>query len=228
MEIVHRKGASHNNADSLFRRPFDEDSHLGSMEDPEDGNAFCSYINSSGNFNWNKLQMEDKDLKLVNDLKAQNDPLPYSKDGFSTTVKILLDQWETITIIDNILCRRFECDGGKTYNQIIVPSRLQKQIVKELHAGIGGGHLGEQKTSMKDKDRFYWPGWTTDVKIMCKECVVCATKKCPSKQSKALLVSIKTGASFEKVALDILGPLPATSRGNKFIMVISDYCSKWT
>ena len=170
MEIVHRKGASHNNADCLSRRPFDEDSHLGSMEDPGDGNAFCSYINSSGNFNWNKLQMEDKDLKLVYDLKAQNDPLPYSKDGFSTTVKILLGQWETITIIDNILCRRFVCDGGKTYNQIIVPSRLQKQIVKELHAGIGGGHLGEQKTSLKVKDRFYWPGWTTDVEIMCMEC----------------------------------------------------------
>ena len=47
MEIVHRKGASHNNADSLSRRPFDEDSHLGSMEDPGDGNAFCSYVNSS-------------------------------------------------------------------------------------------------------------------------------------------------------------------------------------
>jgi hypothetical protein len=58
--------------------------------------------------------------------------------------------------------------------------------VKELHAGIGGGHLGEQKTSLKVKDRFYWPGWTTDVEIMCMECVVCATKKCPSKQSKAL------------------------------------------
>ena len=172
--------------------------------------------------------MEDKDLKLVYDLKAQNDPLLYNKDDFSTIVKRLLGQWETITIIDNILCRRFECDGGKTYNQIIVPARLQKQIVKELHAGIGGGHLGEQQTSMKAKDPFYWPGWTTDVEIMCKECVVCASKKCPTKQSKAPLVSIKTGAPFEKVALDILDPLPATIRGNKFIVVISDYFLKWT
>lgn len=49
--------------------------------------------------------MEDKDLKLVYDLKAQNNPLPYNKDGFSTTVKRLLGQWETITIIDNILIR---------------------------------------------------------------------------------------------------------------------------
>lgn len=41
-------------------------------------------------------------------------------------------------------------------------------------------------------------------------------------------MSIKTGAPFEKVALDILDPLSATNRGNKFIVVISDYCSKWT
>lgn len=49
--------------------------------------------------------MEDKDLKLVYDLKAQNNPLPYNKDSISTTVKRLLGQWETITIIDNILIR---------------------------------------------------------------------------------------------------------------------------
>ena len=33
---------------------------------------------------------------------------------------------------------------------------------------------------------------------------------------------------MEKIALDILGPLPTTSRGNKFIVVISDYFTKWT
>lgn len=66
---------------------------------------FCSYVNLSRNVNWYQLQMEDKDLKLVYDLKAQNNPLPYNKDSISTTVKRLLGQWETITIIDNILIR---------------------------------------------------------------------------------------------------------------------------
>lgn len=65
MEIVHRKGASHNNADSLSMRHFDEDSHMGNKETPGDGNAFCSHFNSSGNFIWHQLQMEDKYLKLV-------------------------------------------------------------------------------------------------------------------------------------------------------------------
>ena len=30
------------------------------------------------------------------------------------------------------------------------------------------------------------------------------------------------------IALDILGPLPTTRKGNKYIVVIGDYISKWT
>ena len=33
---------------------------------------------------------------------------------------------------------------------------------------------------------------------------------------------------FQVIALDILGPLPTTRKGNKFTVVIGDYFSKWT
>ena len=33
---------------------------------------------------------------------------------------------------------------------------------------------------------------------------------------------------MERIALDILGELPATKNGNKYILVISDYFTKWT
>ena len=36
------------------------------------------------------------------------------------------------------------------------------------------------------------------------------------------------GAPMERVALDILGPLPISTMGNKYILVIGDYFSKWT
>ena len=35
------------------------------------------------------------------------------------------------------------------------------------------------------------------------------------------------GAPLERVALDILGPLPETYNGNRYISVISDYFSRW-
>jgi transposase InsO family protein len=32
---------------------------------------------------------------------------------------------------------------------------------------------------------------------------------------------------FQRIAIDILGPLPVTPRGNKYLLVLTDYFSKW-
>ena len=33
---------------------------------------------------------------------------------------------------------------------------------------------------------------------------------------------------MQRIAMDILGPLPETERQNKYILVVSDYFTKWT
>lgn len=38
----------------------------------------------------------------------------------------------------------------------------------------------------------------------------------------------QTGYPLERVISDIMGPLPETESGNKYIIVISDYFTKWT
>ena len=37
----------------------------------------------------------------------------------------------------------------------------------------------------------------------------------------------QVGAPMERVALDIMGPLPKTTRGNKYVLVVGDYFTKW-
>ena len=56
---------------------------------------------------------------------------------------------------------------------------------------------------------------------------MCASKKNPSKIYQAPMKSFDVGAPFERIALDILGPLPRTKQGNKYLLVIGDYFSKW-
>ena len=35
------------------------------------------------------------------------------------------------------------------------------------------------------------------------------------------------GAPLDRIGIDILGPLPRTSKGNEYIIVLCDYFSKW-
>lgn len=44
---------------------------------------------------------------------------------------------------------------------------------------------------------------------------------------KALLKLYKTGSPMERVAIDVLGPLPETDAGNHYILIAQDYFTKW-
>ncbi|CAC5412258.1 unnamed protein product [Mytilus coruscus] len=39
---------------------------------------------------------------------------------------------------------------------------------------------------------------------------------------------VKTGVLMQRIATEILGELPETENGNKYILVVSDYFTKWT
>ena len=62
----------------------------------------------------------------------------------------------------------------------------------------------------------------------CNNCETCAKKKMPIPTNKAQMQSYTVGCPMERVALDILGPLPRTSRGNVYILVVADYFTRWT
>jgi len=112
--------------------------------------------------------------------------------------------------------------------QFVIPSNLRNDILHELHPTETAVHLGVNKTLERIKERFYWPGCTKDVKDLCLACDLCASKERSTRTSQAPLRTYNVGAPLERVALDILGPLPDLDHGNKYILIIGDYFSKWT
>lgn len=112
--------------------------------------------------------------------------------------------------------------------QVVLPQAMVPKVLEQLHNVSTGGHLGVQKLQGKVKDRFYWPGWFEDVKGWVRGCVDCGSRKSLGKSPCAPLLPSIPSRPFERVALDILGPLPQTPRKNQYILVIGDYFSKWT
>ena len=47
------------------------------------------------------------------------------------------------------------------------------------------------------------------------------------KKPKATLGKMSLGAPMDRLATDILGPLPLTERNNRYILVVTDYFSNW-
>ena len=65
------------------------------------------------------------------------------------------------------------------------------------------------------------------VKLWVLQCDTCAAAKKPSKNPKAPLGKMTVGAPLDRLGIDILGPLPLTPRGNKYVLVVTDYFTKW-
>ena len=56
-------------------------------------------------------------------------------------------------------------------------------------------------------------------------CEVCQREG--RKQKNEALRTIQVNQPFEKIGIDIVGPLPITARKNRYIVVAMDYLMKW-
>ena len=94
--------------------------------------------------------------------------------------------------------------------------------------------VGIKKTLERVCTRFHWVGQRWDVEEWCKACEICAARrpnqnqpKEPKKHKSPLQIEPATYPLEHSIAMDILGPLPKTQCGNKYILVIGDYFTKW-
>ena len=117
--------------------------------------------------------------------------------------------------------------GAPGVLQTVIPEALRREVLEDLHEGAVGGHLGVDKTIGRLRERFYWPAHFNDMQEWCHNCGVCQTRKSPAPKARAPLKSIVTGYSLQLVATDIVGPMPESAGGNRYILVVSDYFTRY-
>ena len=74
---------------------------------------------------------------------------------------------------------------------------------------------------------YYWPGMRKEISSWCQQCLECATIKEPPTKHKGPLQKVFTGAPLDIVAVDVLSGVPVTPDGLKYILVLTDYFTKW-
>ena len=174
--------------------------------------------------------MEDPAIGfVVKAIENGNKPSASELSARSREEKKLVQIWNRLELKDGALCRRYENQNGRqSYLQVILLQSLRRNVLTEIHGGVTGGHLGEEKTLHRLKERFHWPGHWTDVREFVRTCPTCATRKTPAPKQRGRLTSVKARYPMQIVAVDILGPLPITDNGNSYVLVASDYFTRWT
>ena len=95
------------------------------------------------------------------------------------------------------------------------------------HTHLLGAHLGMDKTRDRVLARFYWPGVKRDVEQYCQACPECQRVALRATVRNPLIPMPIIETLIDRIALDIVGPLPKTSRGHRYILVIVDYATRY-
>ena len=234
--IKHRSGKSHANADGLPRLP------ERAVQDTVDVNAVgCSAPDPPEDSNWAPVwtieqlraaQQTDNDLdtmlgwqEALLDRPKRGDPRMV---GASRKLLRLWGQWVRLKVVHGVLYRQFHCDNGPSVIlQLVVPDCWHQDILAAAHNDVSGGHLGVQRTLAEVRQRFYWPFMSTDVELHCANCPDCCARKSPIPNPRAPMSVDRPSYPLQRVAIDLLGPLPPTKAGNRYLAVICDYFTKW-
>lgn len=105
----------------------------------------------------------------------------------------------------------------------MAPKELVPLFLKVYHDLPLSGHAGFEKTYDRIKRAFVWNGMADDVRKYVNACVPCAQRKTSPHTKPAPLQKFAIPPRpFYRIAMDVVGPLPITNSGNRYILTVQD------
>lgn len=111
--------------------------------------------------------------------------------------------------------------------QIKVNTRDEiNNILKEFNDCPLGGHQGVKRTLDKIRQYYTWENINQDVMEYVKKCKLCQLNKEGFNPKQPMVLTTTSKRAFEKIFLDVVGPLSTTNNGNNYILTMMDDLSK--
>ena len=249
-DTKHRKGTKHGNADGLSRLPLPDTAPYGerpvealygapppiscsvssaaASDDGASGRAYFPPVDKEAwsNEEWGELQRQDEECKAI----LASPRAPSSRRGRAAG-----SADEKFSIIDGVLHylpspvpqKRGRGRGDYTLPRRVVPRSLRMFVLRRHHGLPLSGHAGRTRVYAAISARFWWKGMYRDVKRWVRACSVCCRRKTPRPAHAGVPATVMSPYPFHTVCIDIVGPLPETANGNKWILTMSDRFTRW-
>ena len=245
MNIIHRPGRIHSNGDGLSRKPC-------TLECPtcKKGEKLiqdirvcqekkkCNHrgrtarkrlrrIKQNDPMKWLKeAQQKDVDLQEISSWKQRPEWVEVKEKN--RNIKTYWSRWDQLRFEDGLWQFQWK-RGEKVEWKWIVPSHETQQILEDYHSDKLAGHFSFTKTiDAIYRSPYYIPMLRRKLSKFLKQCDICERTKPSTRNAKAPMKKCASDRPMQRIAIDVLGPLPETTKGNKFIIVVADYFTKWT
>ena len=118
------------------------------------------------------------------------------------------------------------CRTAAEFVQVVIPQSLKDRVLGSSHYAKLAGHPGGRKLYKTLRRCFYWPTVALNCYAVAHICAACAREWVKLRKNTKEMKLFTLKAPLEFVAIDILGDLITTKRGNRYILVISEGYSK--
>jgi len=165
-----------------------------------------------------RMQKEDGDINWIRQA-LQDSTQPLSREDTKQN-RYLLSHY---LIHDDLIYRVLP--GGEEL-RLFIPDALKPIMLRIHHDEVQAAHPGYPATLKRIAAAGWWPRIAHDIKEYVASCLICQQ----AKLSRMLTVPTRphyVGGPFEKVAIDLIGPLPITKTGYEYILSVIDLATRW-
>jgi len=114
---------------------------------------------------------------------------------------------------------------GNPIKRFGVPNFLHHKCLIMAHEH--SGHLGKKKVGKTLAKSFHWPSLYSEAATHCRSCEVCQRfSKAKHRHTPIVKREVVTVQS-ERVAVDLVGPLPKAKGGFTYMLIYIDLATRW-
>ena len=225
--IKHKSGRLHTNVDALFRLPRNDLTNfaLRTVAEQESNANITGTLTVNPTFS----QRNDPVILKVIACKAANHSRPLFRElRDDPDLRCFWFNFDRLVLRDGLLMRRYRQSRSLFPDYaMVIPKAIIVTVLQGIHDWLFAGHLGITRTLDRLHARFFWPKMRQTVEQYVASCQICSQNHHHNSSGKARLQPIEVGEPLTFWAMDYMGPLPETIRGNKHILVIMYHFTKW-
>lgn len=208
--VVYRSGQKHGDADCLSRAPL--------PSKPDDIEQDFPFLGAVDTVEMAGRQREDTTLLPI---------IRYLQGADVVVPRPISRGLTTYCLRDNVLYKKNFDNSEETY-LLVVPASLRDEVMQACHDDPCAGHLGFARTLARIRQKYCWPQLFSSVQHYVRSCRDCQRRKVPPLKPAGLLKPLEPPhAPFQQVGMDLLGPFPTSYTGNKWIVVTTDYLTRY-